>query len=79
VGWDGAGVRGEGMDWVGGASGRCGKERKNRMEEGEGVGAGLGTKREGRGGRGSRYSARMEQKQGHGWEQDSWSGTGWEV
>jgi hypothetical protein len=34
VGWDRAGVREEGMDWVGGESGRCGKERESRMEEG---------------------------------------------
>jgi hypothetical protein len=36
VGWDGAGVRGEGMDWFGGESGRCGKERDSRMEKGGG-------------------------------------------
>jgi len=78
--WGGTELGLGGRAWIGLAERAGGVERNGKTGwKRAGVGAGLGTKREGRGGRGSRYSARMEQKQGHGWEQDSWSGTGWEV
>ena len=51
MGWDGAGVRGTGMDRVGGASGRCGKERENTMEAGGG-GGGAGDQKGRKGGTG---------------------------
>ena len=69
-----------GRTWIGLAQRVGGVERNGKTRcKRAGVRAELGTKREEKPARESRYSARMKQKQGHSWEQDSWPGTVWEV